>query len=346
MRLAIGLMLLSLIACGSKTDEDAGAATEFAVPVILETVERQDLSENLELVATLRANQHVAITAEVDGMVTQVGFAEGQRVKAGDLLFTLDDAKIEAEFSVAEAEFELASLNFERGKNLLRDKTINQQDYDQLEAQFKAQEARLEQARENVSDTRITAPFDGMMGAHNVSRGQFVTRGTMLADLVDLDTLKVESHVPERYIGRLSKGIQVRFKTVSFPDREFEGQVYFLAPTVDDLNRTLLIKAMVNNQSGILRPGMFGNLELTVQLHRNALTVSESAISFSRTGTNVMVVGSDGTALPRSIQLGLRVAGRAQVLEGLEEGEKVVIEGHQKLFPGAKVSAVEEGAGS
>ncbi len=341
MRLLLMLFALFCLSCGDESNGDNAEMGGFAVPAVVAGVKLEKLVENLELVATLRANERVVVASEVDGVITKIGFDEGQRVQKGAALFVLDDAKLETELAAAEAEHALSSLNLERGKRLLADETLNQQDFDQLEARYLGNRARLKKAQEDMDDTQILAPFSGFMGSRTISEGQYVTRGTMLADLVDLDNLKVEAYVPERYIGLMKTGMSVTFRTVSFPDKIFSGTVYFLAPEVDALNRTLLIKARVDNTDSLLRPGMFGNMQLTVAEYDNAMTIPEAAISFNREGVTVMVVNESDQAELRTIEIGIRISGKAQIVSGLTSSDRVVVEGHQKLYPGAQVTVIE-----
>ncbi|MCB1041878.1 MAG: efflux RND transporter periplasmic adaptor subunit [Acidobacteria bacterium] len=333
-------LLLLLVGCGSEQKTSEGPP-EFRVPVVVEAVAREALVDQLELIATLNAREKVIVMSEIDGMVREIGFAEGTHVTESQMLFRLDDSKIKADLVEAEANLKLAQLKYERGRKLLRDQTINQQDFDQLEAEFKASQARLDRAQEDLLDTEIKAPFAGNVGARLVSPGQFVTRGTAMTEIVDADSLLLECHVPERYLTVLQIGAPVSFHTVSFPERLFNASVTFVSPIIDPVNRTVMVKAGVANRDGALKPGMLGNVNLELARYPNALTIGEAALTFSRQGTAVMVVDEQDQVTSRSVEVGLRIRGRAQILNGLAEGDVVVVEGHQKLYPGAKITRVE-----
>jgi membrane fusion protein (multidrug efflux system) len=154
---------------------------------------------------------------------------------------------------------------------------------------------------------------------------------------VDLDTVKVEAGVPERNLGQVRPGQKIRFRVDAYPKDEFEGEVYFVAPQLDAATRTALVKARVVNKDGRLRSGMFAKLDLTVQLRDNALVIPEPALISSGDTVSVFVVSPQTNAVMRPVRVGLRLAGRAEIVSGLTNGEKVIVEGHQKIFPGAPV---------
>ncbi|MCB1051834.1 MAG: efflux RND transporter periplasmic adaptor subunit [Acidobacteria bacterium] len=339
MRLGLfAFLILSIFSCNKEeAGQPGGDGGGFSVPVVTAFAHTTQLAEKVPLVATLSANEQVEVVAEIDSTVLEIGFEEGARVEAGQILFKLDAVKLKATRDAAEADFKVAELNFERAKKLLADHTINKQNYDEAEARFLGNRARLEEARENLDDAEIFAPFSGYTAARNVSLGQYVTRGTILTTLVDVDPIKAEFYVPERYINELHEGQTVHFQSIAFGDRVFEGKVQFISPILRPSDRTLQVKALVANPKRDLKPGMFGNLELVVQTIPNALTIPEAAISFSTQGTTVYVVQEDNTVGIRPVEVGLRIAGEAQILSGLAEGEQVVVEGTQKIYPGAGV---------
>ena len=211
----------------------------------------------------------------------------------------------------AEANLKLGAANFDRAKQLYQEKLISRQEYDQVASTFAVNQAGVDLMRRQLKDARLVAPFAGIVGARQVSPGQVITRNTTLTWLVDLDTVKVEVKVPERYLRQLKVGQPLEFSVAAFPGEKFRGEVYFISPQIDESLRTALVKARIPNADAKLRGGMFASLDLTLQL-REAAQV-------------------------RMIEVGLRLAGKAEVLKGLNGGEKVVVEGTQKLRPGAPV---------
>ncbi len=333
-----GLLAGGLVGCGKKA-EGPGAAPvgAFAVQVVAVPATARPLSESISLVGSIAPNEVVDVKAEVDGLVTTINFTEGGRVEKDQLLVALDQTRFVAQLAEAEANLKLASTSFERTKQLFSDKLISQQEYDQASATHAANEAGVDMRRRELKNARILAPFGGIAAARLVSPGQVISRSSPLTTVVDLDTVKVEVNVPERYLGELKIGQKIDFKVAAFPKDSFTGEVFFISPQLEPTTRTALVKARITNRDGKLRGGMFANLDLSLQLRESALLIPEPAIINNGDVTMVFAVTAEGTAVMKPVKIGLRIAGRAEVLSGLVAGEKVVVEGTQKLRPGAPV---------
>jgi len=336
MRWSLGFALL-LLGC-ARSEPQAGGPGGFAVPVVVAEVLQGPLEERLDLVASLRAQNDVSLVAEVDGTLTAIHFEEGAWVEKGQLLFELEAGRLVAAMEEADSAHRLANLSFQRAQRLLSDGTIHQQDFDEAQARLQASAARLAQAKEDVADTSIYAPFAGLVSERLVSLGQYLARGTPLLRLISGDPLEVEFHVPERYISRLSLGQAVQFTTPAQPGAAVKGSLHYLAPELRESDRSLKVKALVPNKDRTLRPGMFGQLALVVNRFDAALCIPESAVGFGAAGTTVFVLGEGNRAEQRPVELGIRQQGIAQILHGLEPGERVVTEGTQKIFPGAELN--------
>jgi membrane fusion protein (multidrug efflux system) len=335
-----GAFSLALISSGCKPAtpaNQAGGGGGMSFQVVAIEVKKQPVAEIVPLVGTLAANEFVEIKAEADGVVQRIAFDEGQRVEAGALLVALDESKFTASLHEAEAALELSKANFERAKQLLTDKLIAQQDYDQTAASYNVNRSAVELRSRLLKDAQIFAPFAGRTGARQISPGQVIARSTVLTTLVDLDTMKAELNVPERFLGQVAAGQKIEFRVDAFPEDRFTGEVYFVSPQLDPGTRTALVKARVSNADGRLRAGMFAKLDLSVKLRDSALVIPEPAIISSGDTNMVFVVTPQNTAAMKPVKLGLRLAGKAEVLSGLEAGEKVVVEGVKKIFPGAPV---------
>jgi membrane fusion protein (multidrug efflux system) len=312
----------------------------MAIPVVAAEAKLMPVSESLSLVGTILANEYVEIKSETEGVIEKINFEEGQRVNRGDLLIQLDESKFTTALAEAEAAFKLSEATFERAKQLNKDKLISSQEYDQAAAMYNANQATVDRRKRDLKDTRIYASFSGYVGARSVSPGQVIARNTSLTVLVDLDTVKVEVSVPERFLGQLRTGQDLELSVAAFPGRKFRGRVYFVAPAVDPLLRTALVKAQIANAERELKPGMFANLDLTLQVREKAVVIPEGALVFDQQKTTVWVIGPDQDVQPRPVKLGIRMPGSVEIVQGLEAGENVVVEGIQKIMPGAKVKAV------
>lgn len=309
----------------------------MAVQIIAVPVRERPVIESIPLVGSIAANESIEVKSEADGAIAEIGFEEGQKIAKGALLVALDESKFKSALQEAEANQQLADANFARARQLLADKLISQQEFDQASATFAMNQASVELRRRQLRDARIHAPFAGTVGARLVGPGQVITRNTLLTTLVDLDTVKVEMNVPERYLGQVQPGQRIRFKVDAFPSDTFEGEVFFVAPQLDAGTRTALVKARVPNPDGRLRGGMFAKLDLSVRHRERALVIPEPALLANGDQFSVFVVTPQTNVGPRPVRVGLRLSGRAEIVSGLTNGEVVVVEGHQKLFPGASV---------
>jgi membrane fusion protein, multidrug efflux system len=163
------------------------------------------------------------------------------------------------------------------------------------------------------------------------------SRNSTLTWLVDLDIVKVEVKVPEKYLRQLKVSQPLAFTVAAFPDEKFHGEVYFISPQIEEGTRTALVKARIPNSEGKLRGGMFASLDLTLQLRDSAIVIPEPALMSNGDSFSIFVVDEKATAQIRSIEVGYRLAGKAEIVKGLNAGEKVVVEGLQKLRPGSAV---------
>lgn len=309
----------------------------MAIPVVAAEARQRPVAETLSLVGSLLANEQVEIKAETEGIVSEIHFREGQAVARGDLLLVLDETKFATALAEAESSFELSRATFERARQLVEDRLISQQEFDQASAGFKLNEATVARRRRELKDARVYAPFDGLVGARSISPGQVITPATLLTTLIDLDPVKVEISVPERFLGQIRAGQELELSVASFPGRKFKGEVYFVAPGVDPATRTALVKALIPNPQQQLRPGMFANLDLTLQVRDNAIVIPESALVLTQDKTSVWVIGEGEVVQARPVTVGLRMAGNVEITYGLADGERVVVEGVQKVMPGARV---------
>jgi len=330
---------VALAGCRKSAGAGAAGGGFPTVQVIAVEVKRQSVTESLSLVGSLAANEMVEVKAETEGVVQEILFHEGQRVEKGQLLLLLDETKFAAALAEAESMFKLSRANFERAKQLFAEKLISRQEYEQTAATFDLNQATFDRRKRELKDARIYAPFAGILGARNISPGQVIARNTVLSWLVDPDPIKVEFNVPERFLGQVQVGQTLELNVDAYPGKKFRGKVYFVAPSVDPNWRIALIKAEIPNPQEELKTGMFANLDLTLKIRENSVVIPEVALSQVLEGDRalVFVVDGDSTAKLKPVKLGVRLAGKVEVLSGLEGGEMVIVEGVQKIGPGSKV---------
>lgn len=311
-----------------------------AVTVEAVTVKPMPLVESVSSVGNLVADEAVVIRAEVDGRIVEIAFEEGQPVKAGQLLFRLDGAVYEAQMHEAEARLDLTRRTHERTRTLNKRGHASAEVLDRALSEMKMAEATVELNKARLEKMRIIAPFDGTMGLREVSLGAFVEAKTELATLVNLDSLKVEFRLPERFFRVIAEGGLVRAAPDALPGEVFEGRIYAIAPAIDINGRSVAVKARLANPEKRLRPGMFARVTLIVDRRNDAIVVPESAIVQRGDGQFVYRV-RDGKAELAKVRLGLRQTGRIEVVEGLAAGDTVVTAGQIKLRPGSTVKVAD-----
>jgi len=345
-----------------KADEGSSAgAASAAVPVqVVEVapVMRSDLREAMSVVGSLEANESAQIRPEVSGLVQGIYFEEGQAVTRGQLLMKIDDSELRAQYAQVEARFDLATRNVERSENLSESRTIPQSEYDRARSEFAVARAELEVLKLRIEKTSVKAPFDGVTGARLISPGDYVTSGSVLTTLNDLSRLKMNFQVPERYLSKVRPGtafsINARnlFDTVEggavvSADAGLSGEVYFVNPIIDRGTRSSEIKGYLHAPPPALKPGMFANVDLTLEVRRGVLTVPEGAILTVTSGTQVIAVAKNEHGEPVAefipVRIGLRAQGLAEIEPlgpaTLREGQSVVAAGVGALvlYPGIRL---------
>jgi membrane fusion protein (multidrug efflux system) len=320
-----------------------GGFSSMPIGVAAVPVRSEQISFELEALGTSRANESVEITAKVVNQVTAVRFIEGQQVAKGSVLVELDSAQVRADLAAAEATLIESRSQYQRSRELYTTKILSDSQLEQIEATFRANEARVASARARVNDTVIRAPFAGRVGLRRVSVGSLISPGTVITTLDDTSTIKLDFTVPETFLPVVKPGLEITARSIAYPDTTFSGKVSSIDSRVDPASRSVTVRALLPNPEGLLKPGMF----LTTRLSRgaiDALLIPEQALVPEGGDVFVFVV-SDGVAEKRKVQIGQRRVGEVQVVEGLASGEQVVTEGTQKLRDGSAVSVAAPSPG-
>lgn len=328
----------------SKQAAVTSGSPAFATQVVAVSAIEQAVSEKLSQIGTIAANEMVEIKSETDGVVSRLLFQEGQEVEAGRLLIELEQGKLLAALAEAEANFDLSRANYERAQQLFKSDLISKQEFDQTAAGFSLNQATVNLRKRQLKDTRILAPFGGLIGVRNVSPGQVISKSTSLTWLMDDNPVKVEFEVPERHSGRLEMGQVVQIQVAAFGDRRFAGEVVFISPYVDPNSRTSLVKARISNPKHELKTGMFSTLELVLEERERAVVVPEAALYRILEGDRATVwkIDSKMAVAEQEVSVGVRLPGRVEIRTGLVAGDRVVVAGVQKLRQGGQVVLASE----
>lgn len=319
-----------------------GGRSGAPASVTLAAVRSERISQKLEALGNARANESVDISTKLSNIVTAVTFRDGERVKRGQVLVQLDDAQARADVAAAQAALTESESQYNRSRELLDTQALSKSSFEQLEATLKANRARLGAAQARLEDTVIRAPFSGRVGLRRVSVGTLISPGDVITTLDDTSVIKLDFSVPENFLSSLREGLSIRATAPAFPGRSFAGSVSSIDSRVDMNTRSVIVRALLANEDGVLKPGMFLNVALAND-EREALVIPEEALSPEAERQFVYVV-TDGKVSRREVRIGGRRPGSVEVIAGLTAGERVVIEGTQKVRDGSTVQGTERTA--
>lgn len=363
--LVAALAAASLLAAGACKKENATAdpsAQVFgAAPVKVFKVRRDRITEKIAYTGTLEARTKINITPEVGGKIARIHVQAGDRVAKDQLLAELETESIrlqlqqaEAAVAVAEAAYADARRNKERMDRLIKEEAVSEQQREKVQLAFDAAAAQLEQARAGLNLARhaldvslMKAPFAGVIASKNAEVGDVINpmmgggfgggSGGVLT-LMDYSQIKINVAVSPEDIGRIRRGQEAVLRVAALPGRDFRGSVNVVNLTADPLSKKFQVEVLVDNPDGALRPGTFGDLVFEVQSHENALVVPQIAVLEN---AYVFVVES-GKAVRKNVALGIQNATMIEILDGLAQGDAVVVEGNFGLEEGTAVQVLEE----
>jgi membrane fusion protein (multidrug efflux system) len=324
---------------GSQPAQGGGGRNTAPPSVTLAAVRAERLSQKLEALGNARANESVDISTKISNIVTAVRFRDGERVKRGQVLVQLDDAQARADVSAAQATLTESESQYNRSRELMNTQALSKSTFDQLEGTLKANRARLAAASARLEDTVIRAPFSGRVGLRRVSVGALISPGDVITTLDDTSVIKLDFSVPENFLASLREGLPIRATAPAFPGRSFAGSVASIDSRVDMTTRSVTVRALLANDDGALKPGMFLNVTLAND-ERAALVIPEEALTPEAERQYVFVV-AEGKVSRREVRIGGRRPGSVEVLTGLTAGERVIVEGTQKVRDGSSVVAIE-----
>ena len=369
---ALAAVLATVFALRAAPAAANAAPAPQAVPVSVATVVSSDVATWNEFSGRLEAVDRVDIRPRVAGTVEQVHFREGALVKAGDLLVTIDPAPYQAEVDradaqvvAAQARLTQAATDYERARRLLDDHAISQREYDQAsnarneaDAELRAARAALTTAKLSLGYTQVRAPVSGRVGRLEITAGNLVAAGPgapVLTTLVSVSPIYASFDADEGVVARALRElpdhgdgrraglerIPVQLGTADQPDTPIRGHLQLVDNQVDPGSGTVRVRAVFDNADGALMPGQFARLRMGSARAEPALLVSERAVGTDQDKKFVMVVGADDTVSWRAITLGANVDGLRIVTSGLKAGERVVVNGLQRVRPGVVVAPQE-----
>ncbi|MGH1438387.1 MAG: efflux RND transporter periplasmic adaptor subunit [Lewinella sp.] len=338
------LLGFSILVLGSCKEEVAavgnGASTAKVMQADYVVLEARPIANKISLTGTLMAGESAMLSAQTSGLIKSIHFQEGERVAKGQLLVKLDDRQWVAQRQKLEAQLQTAKTNLTRQEELLKIKGISQAEVDNAALQVATIEADQQELEVMIDYALIRAPFSGQVGLRSVSPGAYLQVGAPVARLVQLDPLKLEFNVPERYANQIKKGQSVRF-TVAGQDASYEGTVYASEPVINETTRALSIRARVPNRGGELIAGAFAEVNLTLDSIPDALLIPTEAV-IPQLDNQIVYQIRDGAIHATTVKPGVRLPRLLQIQEGLSAGDTVMVVGLLQAADGMKVEAGKE----
>lgn len=344
MRLSLPVLALGLVqltGCGSGSAPPPQAAKPQ--PVMVQAISRSHWVDRILALGTTRANESVTLTAKTAETVARVNFTDGQLVDAGAVLVEMTDRAEVAQLKEAQAAFVEAEKQYERLRGLVKQGTVTQSQVDQQLAARDSAKARMEAIRVRLSDRVVTAPFAGALGFRSVSPGTLVQPGTVITTLDDLSVIKLDFSVPETYLAALAAGQHIEARSAAYPGQSFDGIVSSLDSRVDPITRSIQVRAEIPNTERLLKPGMLLSVEV-LNRPRDSLSIPEVSLSAVRERMFVYRVGADNLAEEVDVRIGGRRRGEVEILDGLNEGDRIITDGLVRVRAGAAVTIVAPAA--
>jgi membrane fusion protein (multidrug efflux system) len=345
----IGALFVVLLGCGG-TDKTAAPAGPPPVPVKVVTLAAEPLDRVLSATGTVETVESADIRPEIQGLVEEVLFQDGAVVKKGDPLVRMRSQDARASVLDAQARAQLAKVDLERAKTLFDRGDVAQAELDRAVAADTLATATVDRAEETLRRTTVSAPFDGVVGRREVSRGEIIDPTHTITRIESLSRIVVDVAFAESDLGRLATGQAAEVGADALPGETFRGTVTYVAPRVREDTRTVDVRVAIDDPSMRLRPGLTALARIVTSHVGDALLVPSQAIVRSDAGPAVYVaVSKDDTATAelRPIKTGERTNADVEVVSGLAVGDRVIIEGLARLKPGAPVAveATAESAG-
>jgi membrane fusion protein (multidrug efflux system) len=331
---------LLLISCGGKkkkiaADQAAGGRKPPPMRVDVYVAKPEPFQENIEVPGTILANEVAEIHPEVSGRIVQLNVAEGRYVSRGTLLAKLFDGDLRAQLNKLRVQLSIAEKTEERQAQLLKIQGISQQDYDLSLLQVNSLKADIGILQATISKTEVRAPFSGKLGLKTVSPGAYVTPATVIAVINQVDRLKLDFTVPEKYTDQIKVGQLVNFM-IEGSQKRLGAKVMATESNVTENTRSLTVRAQVMGKDDRLIPGAFAKVILSFDPDPNALLVPTQAILPQARGKKVILY-KGGTAVFADVTTGIRDSARIQVTDGIKPGDTIVVTGLLSVRPEAKI---------
>lgn len=330
--------IVTINGCGNSNGKPAArdaSGRGGKIPVDAVIIKTQPLENKIYTTGTLLANEEVELRPEIAGRVIGVYFAEGSRVKKGQLLIKINDRELKAQLESKQLEEKLAADDEKRKKGLFDINGISREEYDKVVNALKMVQAEEEIIKSQIAETEIIAPFDGVVGLRYISEGSYVIVNQLTATMQDIDPIKIEFSVPEKYARLIKDGTTIVAR-VGDDQAEHQGKVYALESKIDSDTRTIKARAKIPNTDGALIPGSFARIELVLEQIPDAIVIPAEAVVPELNGEKVFIA-QNGKAHATPITSGIRTENSIQVIAGLSVDDTLLVTGLLQLGDGRPI---------
>lgn len=309
------------------------------LPVTAIVLKPEVLTNKVLATGTVLANEEVDLRSEATGKIEKILFSEGIRVRKGDLLIKINDSELQAQRMRVESARRVAQEKERRRKQLFEKQGISPEDYESAVNELNGILAQVRLIDAQIQKTELRAPFDGIIGLRYVSEGSYVDPTIRIANLQNLESVKLDFAVPEKYVASVRKGQSVYFRVSGREDR-FEGKILAVEPKIDPVTRNVLLRAISENSRGRIMPGAFAEVELVLGQLQGAVLVPTQALVPDLEGQKVYVCRG-GVAQEVRVKIGLRTESKVQVTNGLAPGDTLLTTGLLQVVGGSSLKLVE-----
>lgn len=310
------------------------------IPVEVLVTEPQELENTLSVTGSIMANESVQLSPEIAGKITRINFTEGQFVKKGQPLVYLNDDELRAQLERLNYTRKLFEQSEERHRKLLEREAISQEEYDIALNELRTNLSDVKLVEAQIAKSVVRAPFDGIIGLRQVSEGSYVSPADLIAPLVNIDPIKIEFSVPERYASEVGMGDKIFFSRSEDAIKTRTGEVYAVEPRINLETRTLTMRARSENNDRKLLPGMFVRIKLVLDVNDNSIMIPAQSLIPEMEGYKVFVI-QNGKAVEKKVSTGMRTENLVEVTEGLVPGDSVLTTGILQVRSGSPVRVTE-----
>lgn len=313
------------------------SSSSGALPVEVVEIKPQRLENNLSVTGNIIPNESVDLRSEISGLVTKITFKEGEFVKKGTPLVYLNDDELTAQKDRLNYTKKLYEGQENRQKQLLEREAISQEEYDIVLNQYNTNLADLNLIEAMLRQTVIRAPFDGVIGLRQISEGSVISPSDVIVTVVNIDPIKIDFSIPERYANIVQQGSRITFTNAAV-EGESVGEVYAIAPNIDAATRTLQLRAISPNKDRKFLPGMFVGIKVNLEVNEDALMVPAQSLIPDLDGYKVFVANAENVIEEVKVSIGIRTATDVQIVDGLKVGDRVLTTGIIQAKPGMVVN--------